>query len=157
MKDFKHSVFSGLTGGMQKAYRYRLYPTDEQGGQITRIIGCRFVWNRLLEYCSKSCKRRHESHNSFDLSNFICHARHDRDRNSALNLKSYGMNALAGDVGEVKPPEMPSVDESRVCSCRRSMASVNEEKRPGYPFFLTLECRDSSTEPMVYLTKPTVG
>ena len=42
------------------------------------------------------------------------------------------MNALAGDVGEVKPPEMPSVDESRVCSCRRSMASVNEEKRPGY-------------------------
>ena len=62
----------------------------------------------------------------------VCHTRHDRDRNSALNLESYGMNAIAGDAGEVKPPEMPSVDESRVCSCRRSMASVNEEKRPGY-------------------------
>ena len=44
---------------MQKAYRYRLYPTDEQTQMMTRIIGCcRFVWNRLLEYCSKSYKRR---------------------------------------------------------------------------------------------------
>ena len=59
---------------MQKAYRYRLYPTDEQTQMMTRIIGCcRFVWNRLLEYCSKSYKRRGESHTSFDLNNFICH------------------------------------------------------------------------------------
>ena len=62
----------------------------------------------------------------------VCHTRHDRDGNSALNLESYGMNALAGDAGEVKPPEMPSVDESRVCSCIRSMASENEEKDSGY-------------------------
>ena len=59
---------------MQKAYRYRLCPTDEQTQMMTRIIGCcRFVWNRLLEYCSKSYKRRGESHTSFDLNNFICH------------------------------------------------------------------------------------
>ena len=58
---------------MQKAYRYRLYPTDEQTQMMTRIIGCcRFVWNRLLEYSSKSYKRRGESHTSFDLNNFIC-------------------------------------------------------------------------------------
>ncbi|HIS13977.1 MAG TPA: helix-turn-helix domain-containing protein, partial [Candidatus Ornithospirochaeta stercorigallinarum] len=25
---------------MQKAYRYRLYPTDEQTQMMTRIIGC---------------------------------------------------------------------------------------------------------------------
>ena len=59
---------------MQKAYRYRLYPTDEQTQMMTRIIGCcRFVYNRLLEYSSKSYKRRGESHTSFDLNNFICH------------------------------------------------------------------------------------
>ena len=59
---------------MQKAYRYRLYPTDEQTQMMTRIIGCcRFTYNRLLEYCSKSYKRRGESHTSFDLNNFICH------------------------------------------------------------------------------------
>ena len=58
----------------------------------------------------------------------MCHTRHDRDRNSALNLESFGLMALAGDAGEVKPPEMPSVDESRVCTCIRSMASVNGEK-----------------------------
>ena len=60
---------------MQKTYRYRLYPTDEQRGQMTRIIGCcRFVWNRLLEYSSKSYERRKESHTAFDLNNFIAHA-----------------------------------------------------------------------------------
>ena len=60
---------------MQKAYRYRLCPTDEQTQMMTRIIGCcRFVYNRLLEYCSKSYKRRGESHTSFDLNNFICYS-----------------------------------------------------------------------------------
>ena len=75
---------------MQKAYRYRLYPTDEQGQQMTRIIGCctdeqgqqmtriigccRFVWNRLLEYCSKSYTRRKENHTAYDLNNFIAHS-----------------------------------------------------------------------------------
>ena len=59
---------------MQKAYRYRLYPTAEQTQMMTRITGCcRFTYNRLLEYCSKSYKRRGESHTSFDLNNFICH------------------------------------------------------------------------------------
>ena len=59
---------------MQKAYRFRLYPTDEQRGQMIRIIGCcRFVWNRLLEYSSKSYERRKESHTAYDLNNFIAH------------------------------------------------------------------------------------
>ena len=61
----------------------------------------------------------------------VCHTRHDRDRNASLNLESFGLKALAGDAGEVKPPEKPSVDESRVCTCIRSMVSVNEEKEPG--------------------------
>ena len=61
----------------------------------------------------------------------VCHTRHDRDRNAALNLESFGLKALARDAGEVKPPEMPNVDESRVCSCTRSMAFENEEKRLG--------------------------
>ena len=61
----------------------------------------------------------------------VCHTRHDRDRNASLNLESFGLKALAGDAGEVKPPEKLSVDESRVCTCIRSMVSVNEEKEPG--------------------------
>ncbi len=57
----------------------------------------------------------------------VCHTRHDRDRNSALNLKSFGLKALARDTGEVKSPEKPSVDD-RTAMCLRSMVSVNEEK-----------------------------
>ena len=66
---------------MLRAYRYRLYPTDDQiyptddqRRQMTRIVGCcRFTWNRLLEYCGKSYERRKESHTAFDLNNFIAH------------------------------------------------------------------------------------
>ena len=61
----------------------------------------------------------------------VCHTRHDRDRNAALNLESFGQKALAGDAGEVKPPEMLSVDD-RAVTHLRSMASVNEEKEHGY-------------------------
>ncbi len=61
----------------------------------------------------------------------VCHTRHDRDRNAAMNLASFGLKALAGDAGEVKPLEMPSVDEHGVCTHLRSMASVNEEKERG--------------------------
>ena len=61
----------------------------------------------------------------------VCHTRQDRDRNAALNLESFGLKALAGDAGEVKPPEMPTVD-GRAAMYLRSMASVNEEKDHGY-------------------------
>ena len=61
----------------------------------------------------------------------VCHTRHDRDRNSALNLESFGLKALAGDAGDVKPLEMLSVDD-RAATHLRSMASVNEEKAHGY-------------------------
>ena len=47
-------------------------------------------------------------------------------------MKSFGRKALAGDAGEVKPMEKPSVAD-RTAMCLRSMVSVNEEKEPGYP------------------------
>ena len=61
----------------------------------------------------------------------VCHTRQERDRNAALNLESFGLTALAGDAGEVKPPEMPTVD-GRAAMHLRSMASVNEGKDHGY-------------------------
>ena len=63
----------------------------------------------------------------------VCHTKHDRDRNAALNLESFGLKALARDAGEVKPPEKPSVDEHGVCTHLRSKVSVNEERTPGCP------------------------
>lgn len=35
---------------MHKAYKYRLYPTSEQGHKISKFIGCsRFVFNHFLD------------------------------------------------------------------------------------------------------------
>ena len=36
---------------MLKAYKYRIYPTNEQKEQIAKKFGCcRFVYNRTLAY-----------------------------------------------------------------------------------------------------------
>ena len=36
---------------MLKAYKYRIYPTNEQKEQIAKTFGCcRFVYNRTLAY-----------------------------------------------------------------------------------------------------------
>ncbi len=61
----------------------------------------------------------------------VCHTKHDRDRNAALNLASFGLKALARDADDLKPPEMPSVDDSAETHLR-SMVSVKEEKGHGY-------------------------
>ena len=49
------------------------------------------------------------------------------DNNAALNLKTFGLKALARDTGEVKPLEKLSVDEY-TAMCLRIKVSVNEEK-----------------------------
>lgn len=49
---------------MLKAYKYRLYPNEEQQIQMAKTFGCvRFVYNRLLDARIKAYKRRGESLN----------------------------------------------------------------------------------------------
>lgn len=57
---------------MERGYRFRLYPTEEQLSYIVMIIGCcRFVWNKLLEFSSKRYKRRKENTKRSDYNRFI--------------------------------------------------------------------------------------
>ena len=45
---------------MLKAYKYRIYPDDEQKGQLSRIFGsCRFVYNKILAY-RKECFEKNQ-------------------------------------------------------------------------------------------------
>ena len=90
---------------MQKAYRFRLYPTDGQIQQMTKVIGCcRLVWNRLLEYSSKSYERRKGSHRAFDLNNFISHTLKPAEFYNASND-----NAVIDDRSGKKGPEPESI------------------------------------------------
>jgi putative transposase len=47
---------------VQKAYKYRVFPTEPQKRQLARTFGCaRFVWNQALELRSKTYEETKES------------------------------------------------------------------------------------------------
>jgi putative transposase len=52
---------------VQKAFKYRFFPTDEQAAQLARTFGCvRFVYNQALDYRSKSWQQEKKSINYHD-------------------------------------------------------------------------------------------
>ncbi len=47
---------------VQKAFKYRFFPTDEQAAQLTQTFGCaRYVYNRALEYRSAAWRQEKRS------------------------------------------------------------------------------------------------
>lgn len=55
-----------------KAYKFRLYPTEAQGIQIAKTLGCcRFVYNYMLDRRIKAYKRRKESLSYIDTQNTL--------------------------------------------------------------------------------------
>lgn len=53
---------------MEKAFKYRIYPTKKQAEQIDKTIdNCRFVYNKTLEMKKKAWNRRKESISAYDL------------------------------------------------------------------------------------------
>jgi len=47
---------------VQKAFKYRFFPTDEQAAELARTFGCaRYVYNLALEYRSKSWQQEKKS------------------------------------------------------------------------------------------------
>jgi putative transposase len=47
---------------VQKAFKYRFFPTDAQAEQLARTFGCaRFVYNRALEYCALAWRQEKKS------------------------------------------------------------------------------------------------
>lgn len=56
----------------QRAYKYRIYPTDEQKHQLAVDFGsARWVWNHALDMRQKAYQRRGESLNSIGISRHI--------------------------------------------------------------------------------------
>jgi putative transposase len=47
---------------IQKAFKYRFFPSDEQTAQLARTFGCaRYVYNQALEFRSKSWQQENKS------------------------------------------------------------------------------------------------
>src|SRR5215475_2467906 len=47
---------------VQKAFKYRFFPSDEQAAQLARTFGCaRYVYNQALEFRGKSWQQENKS------------------------------------------------------------------------------------------------
>lgn len=56
---------------MLKAYKYRIYPNNEQKVQIAKTFGCcRFVYNQTLAYRKEAYEREKKSINKTDCNNY---------------------------------------------------------------------------------------
>ena len=56
---------------MLKAYKYRIYPNNDQKVQIAKTFGCcRFVYNQTLVYRKESYKKEKKSMSRTDCNNF---------------------------------------------------------------------------------------
>ena len=56
---------------MLKAYKYRIYPNNDQKVQIAKTFGCcRFVYNQTLAYRKESYKKEKKSMSRTDCNNF---------------------------------------------------------------------------------------
>ena len=57
---------------VQRAYKYRFYPTAEQRSKLKRYFGdARWAWNRSLEFRTKAYRRRGESITGVDFSRLL--------------------------------------------------------------------------------------
>ena len=56
---------------MLKAYKYRIYPTNEQKEQIAKTFGCcRFVYNRTLAYRKEAYVKEKKNVNKTNCNNY---------------------------------------------------------------------------------------
>ena len=56
---------------MNKAYRFRIYPDEQQKVQLAKTFGCvRFVYNQCLEYQEKSFQAGKNYIRKFDMNNY---------------------------------------------------------------------------------------
>lgn len=57
---------------MLKAYKYRVYPNNEQKMQIAKTFGCcRFVYNQTLAYKKDTYEQEKKSVSKTDCNNYL--------------------------------------------------------------------------------------
>ena len=110
---------------VQKAFKYRFFPSDEQAAQLARTFGCaRYVYNQALEFRSKSWQQEN---------------------------KSVGYHETASKLTEwKKEPEKDFLSEVSSVVLQQSLLNLDTaftnffEKRAQYPKFKSRRARQSA-------------
>ncbi len=119
---------------MLRAYKYRIYPTDEQKVLIVNTFGCcRFVYNWALNLKIEAYRQEKKSIGNVELINRMKSELKTEHFNAACNIKEFGLKALPTERGKVRPVDCPLVDDRpRVL---KSNGRKKQEKRGGIGIF----------------------
>ena len=83
---------------MLRAYKYRIYPTEEQKVMLAKTFGCcRYVYNWALDLKEKTYKETGENISEFDMKKLVVRLKHD----SAPWLKEVSAKAVEYAVNDL--------------------------------------------------------
>src|SRR5262245_17258865 len=109
---------------VQKAFKYRFFPTDSQKRQLARTFGCaRFVWNQGLELRSKTYEETKKSRSYAQTTNALTQWKKEPEKAFLkevssvvlqqslrnLDLARRYMRATRSDAGKVNAYEIRAV------------------------------------------------
>lgn len=104
---------------MEKSYKFRIYPTDEQQTKIQKTFGCvRFVFNY---YLSKRIDKYNEAKEAFNF--YACSADLPRLKNELVWLRDVDSTALQSSIRDLD------------AAYQNFFRRVSQQSTPGFPKF----------------------
>jgi Transposase and inactivated derivatives len=75
---------------MKLRYRYRIYPTDQQKGLVSRLFGCcRVVFNDALAYCKQEYQNGNKKPSSIELSKRLTELKKTEEKQWLTEVSSF--------------------------------------------------------------------
>ena len=87
---------------MLKAYKYRIYPNNEQKVQIAKTFGCcRFVYNQTLAYRKETYEKEKKSVSKTDCNNY-CNRRLKKEYEWLKEVDKFALTKRSEDTRFMK-------------------------------------------------------
>ena len=87
---------------MLKAYKYRIYPNNEQKVQIAKTFGCcRFVYNQTLAYRKDTYEKEKKSISKIDCNNY-CNRELKKEYEWLREVDKFALTDGESEIAQVK-------------------------------------------------------
>ncbi|WP_052331136.1 RNA-guided endonuclease InsQ/TnpB family protein [Planktothrix agardhii] len=84
---------------MKLRYRYRIYPTDQQKGLVSRLFGCcRVVFNDALAYCKQEYQNGNKKPSSIELSKRLTELKKTEEKQWLTEVSSIPLQQSLRDL-----------------------------------------------------------
>ena len=109
---------------MLKAYKYRIYPNNEQKVQIAKTFGCcRFVYNQTLAYRKDTYEKEKKSISKIDCNNY-CNRELKKEYEWLREVDKFALTNAIADKAAQRFQRSDKVCD-RITSTKREILCIN--------------------------------